>query len=41
MYKEEFTARNYMIVGFDNGEGNINNRMWVRASRLRPPLRMW
>lgn len=30
MYKEEFTARNYMIVGFDNGEGNINNRMWVR-----------
>lgn len=33
LYKEAFTVRNYMLVGFDNGEGNINNRMWVRLEQ--------
>lgn len=31
--RESFTMRNFMIVGFDNGEGSINNRMWLRFER--------
>lgn len=31
--RESFTLRNFMIAGFDNGEGNIKNRMWLRFER--------